>query len=237
MNYSRLLKYNNAVLYPKNAVARRKLKKNMVSFYYLEPERIEILKYAKSILQTGTILLHPIEICQLAMLVKNTSKIRGDIAEVGVYKGGSASVICKYKNDRTVHLIDTFKGLPKTQPEDKNLISNISYNEGQYKASLVMVKKLLSQYNDVYIYKGKFPENSQNLEGKKFSFVHLDLDIYESTIGCLRFFYPRMNKGGVIITHDYQNAFGVRKAFDEFFMNKPEIIIELACTQAMVVVL
>lgn len=36
-----------------------------------------------------------------------------------------------------------------------------------------------------------------------------------------------MNAGGVIISHDYPDSKGVKRAFDEFFKDKPEIIIEL----------
>ena len=39
-----------------------------------------------------------------------------------------------------------------------------------------------------------------------------------------------MNKGGIIMSHDYFYAEGVRKAFDEFFSDKPEPIIELPST-------
>ena len=62
---------------------------------------------------------------------------------------------------------------------------------------------------------------------KKFSFVHLDVDIYTSTLEALKFFYPRINRGGAILSHDYPGAVGVKKAFDEFFEDKPEIVIEL----------
>ncbi|MEW6183994.1 MAG: TylF/MycF/NovP-related O-methyltransferase [Bacillota bacterium] len=57
--------------------------------------------------------------------------------------------------------------------------------------------------------------------------VHLDVDIYKSTLDCLDFFYSRVNTGSVILIHDYVQAAGVRKAFDEFFSNKPDLIIEL----------
>ena len=51
----------------------------------------------------------------------------------------------------------------------------------------------------------------------------------------MEFFYPRMVPGGVMLTHDYSLLGGVKKAFDEFFADKPEGIIELPTTQCMVV--
>jgi O-methyltransferase len=97
------------------------------------------------------------------------------------------------------------------------------------------VKNYLKDYQDVYFYKGLFPSTATAVEDKRFSFVHLDVDTYESTRSCLRFFYPRMNRGGIILSHDYISAAGVRKAFDEFFNHKVEPIIEMSGTQCLVV--
>ncbi|PIZ94190.1 hypothetical protein COX84_05420 [Candidatus Micrarchaeota archaeon CG_4_10_14_0_2_um_filter_49_7] len=55
---------------------------------------------------------------------------------------------------------------------------------------------------------------------------HIDVDLYQSTVDCLNFFYPRMQAGGVIISHDAHLG-GVNKAFEEFFKDKPEPIIML----------
>ena len=70
---------------------------------------------------------------------------------------------------------------------------------------------------------------------RRFSFVHLDVDLYQSTLDCLNFFYPRLSLGGIIISHDYTTAEGVDLAFDEFFSNKPETPMELIGYQVMVV--
>ncbi len=59
--------------------------------------------------------------------------------------------------------------------------------------------------------------------------MHLDADIYEATLDGLKFFYPRMPKGGIILIHDYNalHLVGIKKAIDEFFKDKPERIIDL----------
>ena len=44
-----------------------------------------------------------------------------------------------------------------------------------------------------------------------------------------------MQKGGIILSHDYSQNLGAKKAFDEFFLNKAEEIIELPMSQCMVV--
>jgi O-methyltransferase len=82
--------------------------------------------------------------------------------------------------------------------------------------------------------KGIFPTTAKPVEGKIFSFVHLDVSTYKSTLSCLEFFYPRMSTGGIILSHDYLNAFGVTKAFDEFFEERPKPVISLTGRQGLI---
>ena len=155
------------------------------------------------------------------------------MAEVGVYRGGSSKLICEANNKKTLHIFDTFEGIPEVEPSIDKV------KKGQFKGdSLEEIKNYLIQYNNVLYYKGWFPKSAKSLDGAiKFSFVNLDVDVYLSTLESLKFFYPRMSAGGVIITHDYRcsNAPGVRKAFDEFIKGKPETIVELWDTQALII--
>ena len=64
---------------------------------------------------------------------------------------------------------------------------------------------------------------------------YVDVDLYASTLAAFEFFYPRMLRGGVIITHDYSVLSGVAEATRSFLADKPEQVIELPTTQAMVV--
>ncbi len=49
---------------------------------------------------------------------ERTEKIKGELAEVGVYKGGSAKLICEAKGNSILHLFDTFEGLPNVGEND-----------------------------------------------------------------------------------------------------------------------
>jgi hypothetical protein len=44
-----------------------------------------------------------------------------------------------------------------------------------------------------------------------------------------------MSKGGIILSHDYAERAGVYKAFNEFFRDKKEGIIEVTGSQCMVI--
>ena len=205
--------------------------RNGVAIYYNDPERSKVITLIKKIKSENEMLLTNNEAYQIYMVVKRTEKIKGDIAEVGVYKGGSAKLICEAKGNKNLHLFDTFEGLPDLCPMDDSK----QFHLGEYSASIESVKYYLREYPHVSIYKGIFPKTAKSIKNKKFSFVHLDLDLYEATLNSIKYFYPIMNKGGIIISHDYTIAPGVKKAFDDFFKDKLEPIIEMSGTQCLVI--
>jgi len=194
-------------------------------------ERKQFATSLKKIKSETELLLEDIEAYHIHMAVKITQKVPGDIAEVGVYKGGSAKIICEAKGDKTLHLFDTFEGLPKV--EDVDMVW--PFYEGKFAASYDSVKAYLGKEKNVFFYKGIFPDTSDPVKDTRFSFVNLDVDTYESTKKCIEFFYPRMSPGGVILSHDYLTAPGVHKAFDEFFVDKREPVVETAGSQCVVV--
>jgi len=160
--------------------------------------------------------------------------MEGDLAEVGVYQGGSAKLICEVKRDKDLYLFDTFTGLPEVSEDDTHFGEKHWYENEFSNTSEEAIKKLLSRYQNVHIMKGIFPESGKAIIEKKFCFVHLDVDLYKSTIESLRFFFPRMVKGGIIMVHDFHSD-GIQKAFKEF-KNENEIrLIELTGSQAMVI--
>lgn len=199
--------------------------------HYGNAERKDFAKALKKIRSETELLLEDVEAYHIYMAVKRTQKIHGDIAEVGVYKGGSAKIICTVKGEKSLHLFDTFEGLPKV--EDIDMVW--PFYEGKFAASYDCVRDYLKHDQNVFFYKGVFPATSGPVNHKTFSMVNLDVDTYESTRHCLEFFYHRMTPGGILISHDYMTAPGVKKAFDDFFHGKPEPVLETAGSQCLVV--
>ena len=205
--------------------------KNGVLIFPNDPERLKVIALSKTINQEQGLAVSSNEAYQIFMVVKRTAKINGDIAEVGVWKGGSAKLICEAKGNKALHLFDTFEGLPDLCEIDDPK----QFQKGQALWDVENVKTYLKKYPNVFFYKGLFPSTAEPIKNKRFSFVNLDVDLYKSTLNCLEFFYSKMNTGGVIISHDYIGAPGVRKAVDDFFEEKPEPIIELADSQCLIV--
>ena len=175
------------------------------------------------------LLLNPGEACQLISALDATRRLPGDIAEVGVAYGASARLLAEHAGGRTVHLFDTFEGLPLPDASD-----SAKFQRGDFRCDLENVRQYLHGL-PVTFHKGLFPASADAVRDTRFSFVHLDVDLYQSTLDSLGFFYPRMSPGAILISHDYLSATGVDQAFAEFFADKPECVIELLGYQAMVV--
>lgn len=154
----------------------------------------------------------PGEVKSLRAELKEIKDLDGVVAEVGVYEGASAAVIREELPDKELYLFDTFSGFPNNLHESDPK----HYKIGDCLAPKKHVEELFRGDKNVFITEGKFPETSGIIKDKKFSFAHIDTDIYQSTKDSLEFFLPRMTRGGVIVVHDYPAHSGVKKAVDEF---------------------
>ena len=177
------------------------------------------------------VLFSPNELWMLRELARAQKSHGGAFAEVGVARGVSAEVMCQGKDRSTrFHLFDTFTGLPTPGELDPR------FEAGMFSTPESVVRQRLSRYKNWFIYKGLFPQTADSVRHEKFSLVHLDVDLYQSTLECLQFFWDRMLPGGIVISHDYSQCEGVYRAFRDFFADKLDArLIELPTTQIMVI--
>jgi O-methyltransferase len=158
----------------------------------------------------------------LYMLAEDaTRRCQGDLAECGVYKGGTAHLLASLARSagRTISLFDTFAGMPQTDP-DKDL-----HREGDFAdTSLDSVRAYLGEFQNAEFFPGHIPATLNAVSSRTFCFVHIDLDIYNAIIAATSFFYERLPKDGVLLYDDYgyPSCPGARQAVDEFFSTKPE---------------
>ncbi|HEX2228037.1 MAG TPA: TylF/MycF/NovP-related O-methyltransferase, partial [Candidatus Binatia bacterium] len=138
------------------------------------------------------------------------------------------------KHKTKLYLFDSFAGLPKVNQEKDRW-----FNEGEFCAgSVEHVRQLLSPFkNFVDIREGWIPQTFQGLDNNSYALVHLDLDIYQSTLDCCNYFYPRLVTGGILLFDEYgfAAAEGEKEAVDEFFADKAESPIAPPTGQAFVV--
>lgn len=170
----------------------------------------------------GISLITPSRLHNLMLAVEATCDLPGDMAELGVYKGGSALVISGLCSEKLLHLFDTFTGLPYTEFEVHNPTKH-NLNKGRFAASELYVAGLLRHHN-VEFHAGFFPSTTVGLDDLRFSFVHIDCDLYLSAKDGIEWFWPRMVTGGIMFFDDYGCDFtGVTDAVNEAFKDS-EII-------------
>ena len=145
-------------------------------------------------------------------------RVEGDVAEVGVYEGGTALFLCDWIRGlgKELYLFDSFLGFQPTA-EDYPL----GIPEGWYNGVEETVRERFKDEENVHIVTGNCVETIKEVEDKTFCFVHLDLDLYAPTKACLEFFPDRMSKGGIIMVHDYRELAGVSKAVREVVGDLP----------------
>jgi len=149
------------------------------------------------------------EALMLLSLARVQASLPGEMAELGVYQAGSARLIGEVKGDIALHLFDTFAGLPDPMHHDAGM-----FTSGTFQSSLPQVQAYLQRIPNTHYYPGLFPQTSDPVADRKFSFVFLDADLYQSIFDGILFFYPRLVPGGVIAIHDGQLP-GVRKAIQD----------------------
>jgi O-methyltransferase len=213
---------------------RKLLHKQRVRNHTLLDDEEFLTFFARLRAEQRTLFLSLREVYNLWRYGRMALSVPGDFAEVGVFRGGGARVLQAVKRERLLHLFDTFRGMPETDP-----VRDTMHRAGDFAdASLESVQRYLGTEGIRY-YPGFFPDTTRGHEAAlaRFAFVHLDVDIYQSTLDSLRFFYPRLSPGGMIVTHDYsaQSCPGVAAAYDEFFADKPERVLPVWDSQAVVV--
>ena len=176
-----------------------------------------------------TVLFSPGDLLNLWAHARAMRDHGGAFAEVGAFTGDSAEVTCKAKGDRAFYVFEAFAGLRSGGSSDDR------FRRGMFASSEADLRHRLERYPNTTVVAGYFPETAAAIERQEFSYVHLDVDLYQDTLEALRFFYPRMLPGGRIISHDYGQCEGVWRAFDEFFADKREKVEPIGAVQVLVI--
>jgi O-methyltransferase len=166
-------------------------------------------------------------------------KVPGDIIELGVYRGQTARLIHNYMPDRRLYLFDTFEGFSGIDLAGERRETGLDEIPGHYADTSIddVLKRIGGDPDRIIVHKGIFPHSfPSELDGERFSFIHVDMDLYEPTLAALEILYDRMSPGGYMVIHDYNSWPGPRRAVDEFFQDKPENPIPMPDKNGSVVV-
>lgn len=162
----------------------------------------------------------------LLQFFRSLGKPENAVAECGSWKGLSSYQMCYYLKQYygrgfpvEYHIFDSFEGLSDPRPEDTPAVDYVTpARRGMLNCSLSQVQKNLSEFSFIIYHKGWIPEKFHEVKDKKFSFVHIDVDLYQPIKDATEFFYPRLDSNGIIVFDDYGYLQfpGAYKAVEEF---------------------
>jgi hypothetical protein len=160
-------------------------------------------------------------------LCRMVTHVPGDTAECGVFKGATSYLIClaNKQTGKRHHVFDSFEGLSTPGPGDGDY-----WRPGVLACALDQVKENLADFPDVDYHQGWIPDRFPDVADKHFAFVHIDVDLEQPTIDSVKFFYPRLSPGAILVCDDYgfTTCPGATRAIDAFFEDKPEKMLALS---------
>jgi len=129
---------------------------------------------------------------------------------------------------------DSFQGLPDTKKSEDGI-----FQEGEYSTGIKEFKKIIKKntgliLDDKNITEGFYSDSlSESLQETlpQAGIVHIDVDLYTSTVEVLKFIKPLIVKGSVLIFDDWYcfpvgEAKGERLALEEFLLENKAFTVE-----------
>jgi hypothetical protein len=181
-------------------------------------------------------------------LFKHVIDLPGSIVECGVFKGTSfltflklVEIFCPGDTLKRVVGFDTFHGFVDLNAKDGPPNVQRGKVVGGWNANdfLPTLKKLVDitqkdsmipRFKRVELVKGDVcktvPEYVEKNPGFRIALLHLDMDLYEPTLVALKYLYPLVVAGGVVLLDEYaMDGFpGESAAFDEYFQGQRPIL-------------
>ncbi len=152
-----------------------------------------------------------VRLATLELLCRRLDNVPGAAAELGVYKGFFARCINQLLPTRKLYLFDSFAGFA---PE---ACAKESFQAAHQNTAVEKVLSIMPHPGQITVMPGFFPGSLQGLEDR-FCLVSLDVDFAQATLEGLRYFWPRLNKGGYLMLHDWGSPMlpGVAEALHSY---------------------
>ena len=137
-----------------------------------------------------------VRLATLEILCRRLKGVPGAAAELGVYRGFFARCINQLLPDRRLYLFDSFEGFRK------EAFPTEAFQAAHRNTAVEKVLGIMPHPENVTAKPGFFPESLGGLE-EGFCLVSLDVDFYRTTLDGLRYFWPRLERGGYLLLHDW----------------------------------
>lgn len=137
-----------------------------------------------------------VRLATLELLCRRLEGVPGAAAELGVYKGFFARCMNQLMPERTLYLFDSFEGFAQ------DACATESFQAAHRNTAIDQVLSIMPRPKHIVVKPGFFPKSLDGME-EQFCLVSLDVDFAKTTLDGLRYFWPRLNKGGYLMLHDW----------------------------------
>lgn len=177
-------------------------------------------------------------------IFKEIKNIPGDVVECGLGEGNTFAMLAyligseNLKPIRKLWGCDSFEGWPEPSLCDA---SPRNPKKGEWRVSEEMVQKRLEESKinkefpdlDIKIIKGFFGKTLPSFPKRQIAFLHIDADLYKGYRDSLKYLFPMVTKGGIVLFDEYKEFPsgpeyngqekwpGATKAIDDFFASSP----------------
>lgn len=137
------------------------------------------------------------------------NKLKGDIVECGVWKGGMSIFLSKLFSKKNIWVCDSYEGCQDGTTEAKYFYPSERHTKGMYSVSLEEVTENFKNFDALDEKRVKFLKgyvkdtlNPDTCEIKNISLLRIDVDSYSATLEVLEYLYDKVVKNGMIIFDD-----------------------------------
>jgi len=224
--------FNNAKKILDNKIKNKKFSLQQIKNYYESVSFEDIFNHYEELRYRHYVVYYS------ALVAFENTKSK-NIVECGVAEGLSIFFsISKFKEDKNYKAY-LYDGWEKMRSRELVTEKDKKREDGYNFLDLKVTKKNLSEFNNNIIYnKGYIPESFQtSINPETISWLSIDLNSSMPTLAALNFFYPKLEKNGVILFDDYgfDTYEDTRLVIENFFENKEVLFFQLMTGQALVI--
>lgn len=179
-------------------------------------QRYKVFKRFRNIHRSVTCGHSEAELLHIAdEILKVPSRVKGDIIECGVWKGGGTcklSVVARMTGRKLI-ACDSFEGLPDPTGHDRRRVGRNGrvkpYKKGDFTGSIEEVKANLRQFGEiecVEFVKGWFYDTLPKLRNRRAVLIFIDVDLQESIRSCVENLWQILVQECKFFVHEARDA-------------------------------
>lgn len=171
-------------------------------------------------------------------------RFEGNFVECGVYLGFMSSAIMTYLNwnksfgSRKYFLIDNFEGISdQFLTEEERQVDRAKWFGDKYSGTFERAKQNLSEFKNIEFVIGTVPDVLSDAKTGKVAFLHLDMNSAFPEIEAIKFFWPNIVPGGIILLDDYayRGYAPQQKATDDLGRKLDFSVVSLPTGQGLII--